>query len=41
MRTNEVTEAGWRGKIQRRLCFEFGVHVFELVRFFFEQEPAA
>jgi predicted dehydrogenase len=34
-----VTEAGWRGKIQRRLCFEFGVHVFELVRFFFEQEP--
>ncbi len=35
----EVTEAGWRGTLQRRLCFEFGVHVFELIRFFFEDEP--
>jgi predicted dehydrogenase len=25
--------------MQRRLGFEFGVHVFELVRFFFEQDP--
>jgi predicted dehydrogenase len=39
MTTNEVTEAGWRGGLRRRLCFEFGVHVFELVRFFFEQNP--
>lgn len=37
-RTGE-TEAGWRGEMKRRLCFEFGVHVFELVRFFFQQEP--
>ena len=31
----EATEGAWRGKMQRRLGFEFGVHVFELIRFFF------
>ncbi|HWP49038.1 MAG TPA: Gfo/Idh/MocA family oxidoreductase [Candidatus Limnocylindrales bacterium] len=35
----EQTEASWRGKLQRRLCFEFGIHVFELIRFFFEDNP--
>ncbi len=25
--------------MQRRVCFEFGVHVFELIRFFFEDTP--
>jgi predicted dehydrogenase len=39
-RPTDLTEASWRGKLQRRLCFEFGVHVFELVRFFFEDTPA-
>ena len=39
MRTDEVTESGWRGELARRLCFEFGIHVFELVRFFFEKDP--
>ncbi|HEV3330994.1 MAG TPA: Gfo/Idh/MocA family oxidoreductase [Bryobacteraceae bacterium] len=39
MRTDEVTEAGWRGELSRRLCFEFGTHVFELLRFFFEDTP--
>lgn len=39
MRTNEVTEAGWRGELSRRLGFEFGVHVLDLVRFFFDAEP--
>ncbi len=39
MRTDDHTEAGWRGQLQRRLCFEFGIHVFELVRFFFGMEP--
>ncbi|HUF19063.1 MAG TPA: Gfo/Idh/MocA family oxidoreductase [Thermoanaerobaculia bacterium] len=34
------TEAGWRGELRRRVCFEFGIHVFELVRFFFDAEPA-
>ena len=38
-RTTEETEAGWRGSMRRRLCFEFGVHVFELVRFFFDAMP--
>ena len=33
------TETGWRGELQQRLCFEFGVHVFELARYFFESEP--
>ncbi len=33
------TEANWRGQLRRRLCFEFGIHVFELARFFFEAEP--
>jgi D-apiose dehydrogenase len=35
----EAMEAGWRGKLRRRICFEFGVHVFELMRFFFEETP--
>jgi D-apiose dehydrogenase len=39
MRTDDVTEAGWRGELSRRLCFEFGVHVFELIRFFFDANP--
>ncbi|MGH9971056.1 MAG: Gfo/Idh/MocA family protein [Pyrinomonadaceae bacterium] len=38
-RTTENTEAGWRGQLQRRVCFEFGIHVFELIRFFFEDTP--
>ncbi|MFN2509728.1 MAG: Gfo/Idh/MocA family protein, partial [Chthoniobacterales bacterium] len=33
------TEAAWRGEMQRRLGFEFGVHVFELIRFFFGENP--
>ncbi len=36
---SETTETGWRGRMQRRVCFEFGVHVFELVRFFFDDTP--
>ena len=39
MRTSEKTEAGWRGEMERRVCFEFGVHVFDLVRFFFDDTP--
>ncbi|MGI8470330.1 MAG: Gfo/Idh/MocA family protein [Pyrinomonadaceae bacterium] len=33
------TESGWRGRLKRRLCFEFGIHVFELARYFFDAEP--
>ena len=36
---SEETESGWRGSLQRRLCMEFGIHVFELVRFFFDAMP--
>ena len=38
-RPTPATEATWRGKMARRLGFEFGVHAFELVRFFFEEDP--
>jgi predicted dehydrogenase len=34
-----ATEAGWRGQLQRRLCFEFGIHAFELMRYFFDDTP--
>ncbi len=40
-RPNEITEADWRGKLQKRLCFEFGIHVFSLARFFFDDEPVS
>lgn len=36
---DEATEADWRGRLKRRLCFEFGIHVFSLVRYFFDDEP--
>lgn len=38
---DEMTEADWRGRLKRRLCFEFGIHVFSLARFFFDEEPIA
>jgi predicted dehydrogenase len=38
---DEMTEADWRGRLKRRLCFEFGIHVFSLVRYFFDKEPTA
>lgn len=37
---NAKTEAGWRGELKRRVSFEFGVHVFDLIRYFFDAEPA-
>lgn len=36
-----ATEADWRGQLKRRVCFEFGIHVFSLARFFFDEEPIA
>jgi predicted dehydrogenase len=38
-RPGEASETGWRSEMARRLCFEFGVHVFELIRFFFGDAP--
>jgi D-apiose dehydrogenase len=34
-----VTDVGWRVPLRRRLCSDMGVHVFELMRFFFEDDP--
>ncbi len=39
LRPTDLTESGWRGGLTRRLGFEFGVHVFELIRFFFGATP--
>ena len=39
MRPTAHTEAGWRGTMPRRLGMEFGIHVLDLVRFFFGATP--
>lgn len=38
-RTSSETEAGWRGQSKRRTCYEFGMHVLDLCRYFFDEEP--
>jgi predicted dehydrogenase len=38
--TSEHTEAGWRGNDPQRTCKEFGVHVLDLCRFFFDEDPS-
>lgn len=35
----EETEAGWRRDDPRRTCKDFGTHVFDLCRFFFDEDP--
>lgn len=37
--TTEDTEKGWRGADPRRTCKEFGTHVFDLCKFFYDVEP--
>ncbi len=39
--TSEDTEAGWRGRDPRRTCQEFGIHVLDLCRFFFDEDPTS
>jgi predicted dehydrogenase len=39
--TSEKTEAGWRGQDPQRTCKEFGIHVLDLARFFFDEDPSA
>jgi predicted dehydrogenase len=39
--TTAETEAGWRGTDPRRTCRDFGTHVLDLCRFFFNEEPLA
>jgi predicted dehydrogenase len=36
---DELTEAGWRGEDPQRTCKEFGIHVLDLCRYFFDEEP--
>lgn len=36
---NEATEAGWRGEDPQRTCKEFGIHVLDLCRYFFDEDP--
>ena len=38
-RKDETTEAGWRGADVQRTCKEFGIHVIDLCRYFFDSEP--
>lgn len=38
--TSGETETGWRGQGARRTCLEFGTHVLDLCRFFFDEDPA-
>lgn len=38
-RTTPETEAGWRGRERQRTCKEFGTHVLDLCRFFFDEDP--
>ncbi len=37
--TTPETEAGWRGADRRRTCKDFGTHIFDLCRFFFDEDP--
>ncbi len=39
-RTDDATEAGWRRDAQKRVCFEFGVHAFELACFYMGSTPS-
>ena len=36
---SKQTEAGWRGDDVQRTCKEFGIHVLDLCRFYFGEEP--
>ena len=36
---SDATEAGWRGEDPQRTCKEFGIHVLDLCRYFFDEEP--
>jgi D-apiose dehydrogenase len=38
---NAATEAGWRGADPQRTCKDFGIHVLDLCRFFFGEDPWA
>lgn len=35
------TEQGWRGADPQRTCKEFGIHVLDLCRFYFDEDPVS
>lgn len=37
----DQTESGWRGQDRHRTCKEFGTHVLDLCRFFFDEDPSS
>lgn len=38
---SEKTESGWRGNDPQRTCKEFGIHVLDLARYFFDEDPVS
>ncbi|NNM20043.1 MAG: Gfo/Idh/MocA family oxidoreductase [Gammaproteobacteria bacterium] len=38
---SEHTEDGWRGSDPQRTCKEFGIHVLDLARYYFGEDPTA
>ena len=38
---SEHSEAGWRGSDLQRTCKEFGIHVLDLARYYFDEDPVA
>lgn len=38
---SEQTEDGWRGNEPQRTCKEFGIHVLDLARYFFGEDPVS
>ena len=38
---SDETEQGWRGNDPQRTCKEFGIHVLDLCRFYFGEDPVS
>lgn len=38
---SEQTEDGWRGSDPQRTCKEFGIHVLDLARYYFNEDPVS
>lgn len=38
---SEQTEQGWRGSDPQRTCKEFGIHVLDLARYYFDEDPVS
>ena len=38
---SEQTEDGWRGTDPQRTCKEFGIHVLDLARYYFDEDPVS